>query len=242
MSSLALKTSNEKQGLIKLDSRTFLYLLVVGNLAVFMMPSVIGEILLMGMIILLALLCGARDFSLKLGIAYFVLLAIDYLTVVHLGDTWLLYIVLGFRFTRKVFPCAILGGTLIQSTRVSDFMASLNKMHTPKSVSIPLTVLLRYFPSIGEDRRAIKKAMAMRGLSGGVVGFFKHPSRTIECIYVPLLMSASRRADELSCAAVTRGIENPMPRTSLTDVRFGVADFICAVIATGYAALCVWGI
>ena len=74
MSALALKTNNEKQGFNKLDSRTFLYLLVVGNLAVFMMTSVIGEILLMGMIILLALLCGARDFSLKLGIAYLVLL------------------------------------------------------------------------------------------------------------------------------------------------------------------------
>ena len=39
--------------------------------------------------------------------------------------------------------------------------------------------------------------------------------RTIDCIYVPLLMSASRAADELSMAAVARGIENPVARTAV---------------------------
>ena len=36
---------------------------------------------------------------------------------------------------------------------------------------------------------------------------------TVNCSYVPLLTAASRAADELSIAAVTRGIENPKERT-----------------------------
>jgi energy-coupling factor transport system permease protein len=118
-------------------------------------------------------------------------------------------------------------------------MASLTKMHTPKSILIPLTVFIRYFPSIGEDRRAIKKAMVMRGLLNG---FWKHPKMTIECLYVPLLMSASMRADELSTAAVTRGIENPKPRTSLKDVRFRLWDLVCFIIGTVVVILCVGGV
>ena len=49
---------------------------------------------------------------------------------------------------------------------------------------------------------------------------------TIECIYVPLMMAASKTSDELTIASVTRGIENPKPRTSLVRVHFGIGDLI----------------
>lgn len=239
MNLFKLNTSKKKKGIIKLDPRTLLFLLLICNLAVFFMPSVFGEIILMTMTFVLAMFCGTYGFSVKLGIAYLVLLLADYIITICMGNTFMIYIALGLRYTRKVFPCAMLGGVLITTTRVGEILASLTKMHVPKTVTIPLTVLLRYFPSIGEDRRSIKKAMSMRGLNGG---FFKHPARTIECLYVPLLMSASRRAEELSSAAVTRGIENPKQRTSVEDVRFHVADFISFFISTCIVALCIWGI
>ena len=34
-------------------------------------------------------------------------------------------------------------------------------------------------------------------------------------------------AEELSAAAVTRGIENPAPKTSMIEMKFGVQDFLC---------------
>jgi energy-coupling factor transport system permease protein len=40
------------------------------------------------------------------------------------------------------------------------------------------------------------------------------------------MMTASKAADELSIASVTRGIENPRPRTCLEQIRFGMADWI----------------
>ena len=49
---------------------------------------------------------------------------------------------------------------------------------------------------------------------------------TIECIYVPLMMAASKTADELTVASVTRGIENPTQRTSYVRIGFGIADLI----------------
>lgn len=235
-----LKTNRGKKGLIKLDPRTVLLLLVLSNAAVFMMPSVRAEILLMALVFILAMLCGVYSFSFKMLIAYIVLLGVEFTCVTYFSGAFSQTAAVGAQFMRKVFPCAMLGSILILATQVSKFMAALGRMRTPKSILIPLTVMLRYFPAIGEDRRQIKKAMRMRDVTPGFISFLKHPSRTAECIYVPLMMSASRRADELSAAAVTRGIENPSPRTSMQEVRFRAVDLICVLIAVGYI-MCIFG-
>ena len=65
------------------------------------------------------------------------------------------------------------------------------------------------FPPIQEDWRFIKDAMRMRDVSPSPKGLLTHPAMTVECIYVPLMMAASKAADELSIASITRGIENP---------------------------------
>ena len=74
----------------------------------------------------------------------------------------------------------------------------------------------------------------MRDVSPSLGGFLSHPGMTVECIYVPLLMMASRAADELSIASVTRGIENPNPRTCLVQIRCGIADLAAMGIAASF--------
>ena len=54
---------------------------------------------------------------------------------------------------------------------------------------------------------------------------------TVECLYVPLLMTASNAADELSAAALTRGIENPRPRTCLLQIHLRRRDWAVMVLA-----------
>ena len=225
-----VKTSDSPNGLLSLDPRTILILLVFGNIAVFMVPHMLGELLLMGYVLILALLTGVYRFSVKLMTAFVVLLGLDYLMMTYVDGTFGQTVALGSRFMRKIFPCAMLGGILVFSIQVSEFMAALGRMRVPKAILIPLTIMLRYLPAVGEDRRRIKKALMMRDISPGFGGFIKHPVRTIECIYVPLLMSGSRRAEELSSAAITRGIENPQPRTSYHDVRMRGMDFVCIAV------------
>ena len=61
------------------------------------------------------------------------------------------------------------------------------------------------------------------------------------CIYVPLLTAASKAADELSIASVTRGIENPKPRTCLVKIQMLTADWLAmAIFAAFLAAEIVW--
>ncbi|WP_313132676.1 energy-coupling factor transporter transmembrane component T, partial [Anaerocolumna sp.] len=126
----------------------------------------------------------------------------------------------------KVYPCGMLSGIVLSTTKVSEFLSAMNRIHAPKKLVISLAVMLRYVPTIREDWRFIKDAMKMRDVSPSLKGFLTHPGMTVECIYVPLMMAASKAADELSIASVTRGIENPRPRTCLEQIRFGMADWI----------------
>lgn len=221
--------SGQSGGLIHVDPRTKLFLLLAGNLAVFLAPALWYEILLAGVILLFGIFCGVYRFAMKMAVAYLAVLALQLLGSVYLHGTLMVMIVSFVLFVRKIFPCAMLGGVLILTTRVNEFMAAMNRIRMPKSVVIPLTVMLRYFPAVGEDWRNIKDAMKMRDVSPSLGGLLAHPGRTAECIYVPLMMSASKIADELSAAAVTRGIENPKPRTCLQQIRFHTADAVCAV-------------
>ena len=110
-----------------------------------------------------------------------------------------------------------------------------------ESWTIPIAVMLRYLPTIREDWYYIKDAMRLRDVSPTLAGFLKAPAMTINCIYVPLLTAASKAADELSIASVTRGIENPKPRTCLVKIQMRSADFLAIVLFTAFlAAEIVW--
>lgn len=110
----------------------------------------------------------------------------------------------------------------------------------PKAMVIPMTVMLRYFPMVHEDWGYIRDAMRMRDVAPTVKSLLTHPARTVECIYVPMMMSALKVADELSAAAVTRGLENPKPRTCLQEIHFSVADAVCFILFTLFMSVSIW--
>ncbi len=126
---------------------------------------------------------------------------------------------------------------------VNEFLSAMNRVRAPKKLVIPMAVMLRYIPTIQEDWRYITDAMRMRDVSPSLAGFLTHPGMTVECIYVPLLMAASKAADDLSVASVTRGIENPNPRTCLVQIKCGISDWGVMAVAVAYLIfeLCVRG-
>ena len=50
----------------------------------------------------------------------------------------------------------------------------------------------------------------------------------LECTVMPLMVSATETAEELSAAAVTRGIENPARKTSAVSLRMPAAGLLWA--------------
>ncbi|MCW6093156.1 energy-coupling factor transporter transmembrane protein EcfT [Clostridium sporogenes] len=222
---ITLENKGEK-GALKIDPRTKIILMILGNVAIFLAFSIQMKISLIIFYLIFGFLCGAYKSPVKISLGYFCLILIEYLAGKYLRGTLTLMIVTFSQFVKMILPCALLASIMISTTKVSEFMGALNKMRVSKKVIIPLTVMIRYFPVVFEDWKNIKDSMRMRDVSPTFLGFLKNPSDTIECIYVPMLMSASKVSDELSAAAITRGIENPNPRTCMVKMKMKFCDYL----------------
>jgi energy-coupling factor transport system permease protein len=190
-------------------------------------------IYVMGLVLLIAifsLICGKVLMAIY-GIIGYIICYLLTLSTIYFEINFAQVVLMAFLgLLHKIYPCAFFGGIIIETTKISEFISAMNKLYVPKSLTIPLAIMLRYIPTIREDWHFIKDAMRLRDVSPTLSGLLTCPAKTLECVYVPMLMAASKAADELSIAAVTRGIENPLPRTCLTEIRIRVADviiFIC---------------
>ena len=219
---------------IHTDPRTKIFVLLICAVAITISPSLYYEGGLVLLIFIYGIASGKPKYSVITALVYGVLIGIAVLSNLYLTGALRLMFTTFSDFIGKMFPCGMMGGLLIGTTQVSEFMAALNRMHIPKSVVILVTVMIRYIPMIQEDWGYIKDSMKMRDVAPSFFGVITHPSQTVECVYVPLMMAASKMADEISAAAVTRGIETPKPRTCMKQIHFGIADIFVALAFTAY--------
>ena len=213
----------------RFDPRAKLFLLLLTVLCAMFAPDLRFQFALVGLIGGFSALCGRRRYALRGILAYGLLCAFTLWCVGSLSGTWRTMFVAFLGLVHKVCACGMLAGTVIATTRVNEFLAAMARLRCPRKLTIPLAVMLRYLPTIRED------------VSPSLWGFLKAPAMTVNCLYVPLLTAASRAADELSIAAVTRGIENPKPRTCLVTVRMTAADWaVMALFAAFFAIELLW--
>lgn len=140
-------------------------------------------------------------------------------------------LLIAFSYTAtRMLPILMMGYYTISTTKVSEFIASMEKSSIPRDVIIPLSVVFRYIPSVYEEIRSITNAMKMRGF-GLTFKSLKSPLKLIEFYMIPILISAVKTADELSAASLTRGLSNPQKRTHLISVKFNMADYLLITIS-----------
>lgn len=113
---------------------------------------------------------------------------------------------------------------VVMTTTVSEFMAAMDKLRIPKSISVPVSTMFRFFPTIKEEYGAIRDAMRMRK-----VGTPRKPVEMLEYRMVPLLMSVLSIANELSASALTRGLDAPVRRVNVCPIGFHWQDFVAFV-------------
>ncbi len=220
-----------------LDPRTKLLLILLCVLSAMLAPNLYFQFALAALIGLLAVLCGKWQYALRGILAYALICAFTVWCMGALTGTWRTMFVAFLGLVHKVYACGMLAGLVISTTKVGEFLSAMARLHVPKKLTIPIAVMLRYLPTIREDWRYIKDAMRLRDVSPTLWGFLKAPAMTVNCIYVPLLTAASRAADELSIASVTRGIENPKPRTCLVSIRMRAADLLAPVLFAAFLAV-----
>ena len=123
-------------------------------------------------------------------------------------------------------PGIMTGAYLISSTSISEFIGAMERMHITEKIVIPMSVIFRFFPTISEEYQAIRDAMKMRGIRFGG----KNPFLMLEYRLVPLMVSVVKIGDELSAAALTRGLGAPVKRTNVCQIGFHVQDLIAILL------------
>ena len=226
---------------LQLDPRTKLFLILLCVLSSMFAPDLYFQFVLTALIGLLAAFCGKWRYALRGVMVYALICLFTVWSMQVMTATWRTMFVAFLGLVHKVYACGMLAGLVISTTKVGEFLSAMARLHVPKKLTIPIAVMLRYLPTIREDWHFIKDAMRLRDVSPTLAGFLKAPAMTVNCIYVPLLTAASKAADELSIAAVTRGIENPKPRTCLMMIRMRAADFLAmALFLAFFIAEFIW--
>lgn len=217
---------------IRLDPRAKLYLLLLGNLTLFLHISLTTEIILVGFYISLFFLAGKTKSGLRMGLIYGVLVSID-LWVIPIADALLLNMLSLLSVgIRMMLPCIISGAYAFSTTTVGEMVCGLRKLKVPESIIIPTVTVIRFFPTISEDYRQIRNAMALRGIAVGKLALLRQPMQSLEYILIPLLMNSNNVAQDLSVAALTKGIGLPGQHTSMVELKMTVLDWSYMVICT----------
>lgn len=140
----------------------------------------------------------------------------------------------------KILPAMSMFSFLILTTTVSEFVAAMDSLHIPKSFSVPVSVMFRFFPTIREEYSAIRDAMRLRN-----IGSWRNPMEMLEYRIVPLLMGLLSIGNELSASALTRGLDAPCKRTNMCPIGFHWQDIIallfCIVVISLYVLNLLFG-
>lgn len=215
--------------MISLDPRTKVILLLLTAVFSAFIPNGIYTVVWISLITVLGILLGRVGKTVRAAAIFAALWLFVTYILPTLGGVLHTSLLVWFGLVFKCYPCCMLAGILVATTQIGEFMAAMAKWRVPRSVVIPIAIMFRYFPTVKEDWRHIKDAMALRGISISPACFVKNPEVVIDAMYLPILVTASKAADELAASAITRGIENPKRRTSRLEIKIGLPDILVLV-------------
>ena len=229
----------ENRGLV-LDPRTKLFVMI--TLVVFALGGTGSDIaaVRVGTVVVSALpvllLVTARDYkkAAVLGSLYALMKAVAIFLVPDLTGAALSFWGICSMIFVRLMPGLIMGAYMLSSTTVSEFIAAMHRMHIPQQITIPLSVMFRFFPTVLEEFHSINTAMKMRDIRIGG----RHAGRFIEYRLVPLMVCSVNIGSELSAAALTRGLSAGVQRTNICKIGFHMQDL--AVLLLTAAVYFLW--
>ena len=204
---------------LRLDPRSKLYLLILANLTLFLHVNLTTEVLLVVLYLSLYFLAGKTKSGLRMTVIYGVLVGIDVFVIPIAEGIALNVLSLLSVGIRMMLPCVISGGYAFSTTTVGEMVCGLRKLRIPETIIIPCVTVVRFFPTIAEDYRQIRSAMALRGVTS------RNPAQMLEYVLIPLLMNSNNVAQDLSVAAMTKGISLPGQHTCMTELQMRWYDW-----------------
>ncbi len=217
--------------MFQLHPLTKLYLLLLSNLLLFLRVDIKTEMVMTLLFLLPFLGYGKVKNALRLAGFYYGCILVDLFLLPHLegyAAVWVSMIVVSLRM---MLPCIIAGAYAFSTTTIGEFVCAMRKIKVPESVIIPCMVIIRFFPTIREDYRQIRNALAYRGIASGKGALLLHPIQSLEYILMPLLMNGNNVAQDLSISSLTKGIGLTGKHTCMTEISMKKLD-VCYMLVT----------
>ena len=212
---------------MRLDPRTKLFMVFVVSLIAMMsaITPVLWVIRIIITLIPIVLLILEKKYSsaLRFFLAYGIALVLLLFFISENSEGIIASLFIGYcGIVVQFMPAIITAWYVIRTTKIGEFMSCMQKMHIPDGIAVSLAVVMRFFPTIKEEYSSINDAMRMRGvmLGGGNV------LRMFEFRMIPLLFSCVNIGEELSAAAITRGLGGEVKRSSVIELKLGIADYL----------------
>lgn len=223
---------------VRLDPRTKLYMILVVSSVVMMVattPFLWAVRILMTMVPIALLITEKRYASaFRFSLLYIIALYLTFFFLSEESTGVIKAMLTGYcGIIAQFFPAMITAWYVVRTTRIDEFMSAMQKIHIPDGIAISLAVVMRFFPTIKEEYTAIRDAMRMRGVMLGRGNALK----MIEYRMIPLIFSCVNIGDELSAAAITRGLGGKVKRTSVVTLKLRTADYILIAGFTVAAAI-----
>lgn len=207
---------------VTIDVRTKIILLFFTNILLLLHISDGYECLLMIGLGLLFFLEGDRKRALYYVISFLALIILeDYLLSPEYVTSYIALFLVG---VRRFLPCFMIGGSILKGS-VHEFIVAMRTWHMPEGLLIAIAVMMRFLPTIKEHYRMIYDSLKIRGIFTSRWMIIRHPLMFFEYILVPLLMNATRIAQDLTIASMTKGVASQKRKTSYMTYRFGLVDY-----------------
>ncbi|MGL6199560.1 MAG: energy-coupling factor transporter transmembrane component T [Lachnospiraceae bacterium] len=217
----------EKRGII-LDPRTKLFAMLTIVLFVIGGSGIISNWMINILALFpLLLLCTVKKWrkALIYGFVFVIALCLLYFTdSIHAG--WGYLIIMTCVIVTRILPGLIMGAYIFSSTTVSEFITAMRKMHVSNKIAIPMSVMFRFFPTVIEEFFSINSAMKMRDIRIGG----ENIGKMVEYRLVPLMVCSVNIGNELSAAALTRGLSADSKRTNICKIGFHLQDILIIMI------------
>ena len=231
-----------KQTGFYLDPRTkILFMAFISTLMIFVYENLMIDTLITVIALLLLLSNAQRRIALIYGGLFACALAAKlFQGTVQLPTLLNVISVLLIGLVIRLFPIFMLGYYTVRSTKTNEFIAAMLHWHIPEAFIIPISVVFRFIPTMQEESAAIKHAMKMRGIQLGSKKARQNPALYVEYRIIPLLLSVVKIGEELSAAALTRGLGGINNPDASVGAQCSTFRTVCShkVVAVGFNTLC----
>lgn len=207
---------DERDGVLGLDPRTHLAVLVAVSIAALAIVSFLPLVTLEALAMLYLALNGHARLAFQCGLSFAIAWGLSLIPLPGLYGA--LFVSLLHMMPPFTSACSLL------TASPSSLMCAFSRWHLPSNVLIGICMAFRFATLLPSEARSVLQGIHMRGIFPRTMDLFLHPALAYECFYTPLVMRVLRLSNQLAASSELRGIDAESQRTSLHHVGVGARD------------------